>query len=123
MSSPIEDRLATALYERAVKCERQRTFLGYKLDFAIALPGAFFLAVECDGHDYHSTPQQASYDRARDRELLRRGVVTLRFTGRDICRDVDQCADEVIACMDAIVGRQRALQKRPMALAAPEPIP
>lgn len=42
-------------------------------------------AVECDGHAFHDrTKVQASRDRARDRRLLRQGIVTLRFTYDDV---------------------------------------
>jgi len=55
------------------------------------------LIVECDGHDWHErTQQQASYDRARDRDLLRQGLSTIRFTGSEIHRDANQCARETL---------------------------
>jgi very-short-patch-repair endonuclease len=78
----------------------QALFNGYKLDFTItsALLPDFALCVELDGHDWHErTKQQASQDRARDRELLALGLPTMRFTGADVFRDANACAREVHA--------------------------
>lgn len=56
------------------------------------------LVVEIDGHDFHDrTQEQASSDRARDRDLLRAGYSVVRFTGADVYRNPIDCADEVRA--------------------------
>lgn len=61
------------------------------------------LVVECDGHEWHErTQQQAAYDRARDRALLRGGLSTIRFTGSEIHRDANQCAREVLEVVGAL---------------------
>lgn len=80
---------------------------GYRVDLLL-WSGAFgTLAIECDGFDFHDrTPQQASYDRARDRELVRFGATVIRFTGSEIYRDVEQCAKEVRATWNAIEERE-----------------
>lgn len=63
--------------------------------------------VECDGHDWHErTQQQAAYDRARDRALLREGLPTIRFTGSEIHRDANQCAREVLETLRAMLTSQ-----------------
>ena len=71
----------------------------YKADILLLLDhdnGDHSLVVECDGHDFHDrTKQQASYDRSRDRELLRCGIRTIRFTGSEIVHSQERCADEV----------------------------
>ncbi|WP_159449384.1 endonuclease domain-containing protein [Demequina sp. NBRC 110051] len=41
--------------------------------------------VEVDGRQHHDNPAAFQRDRYRDRELLRRGYVVLRFTYRDLC--------------------------------------
>jgi len=91
-----------------VCCEA--TEAGYVVDLLLRLryvsTAAGFdaaLAVECDGHEFHErTKQQAAYDRARDRELLiKRALVTVRFTGSEIHRDANQCARE---CIDALLA-------------------
>lgn len=50
------------------------------------------VAIECDGFDFHDrTPEMAARDKARDRELNQHVLAVVRFTGREIYRDVGQC--------------------------------
>jgi hypothetical protein len=50
-------------------------------------------AIECDGHEYHNVdPDQVSFDRRRDREMLDAGIHVLRYTARDVIDDARQCA-------------------------------
>lgn len=87
---------------------RQVRVAGYIADVLIWTPG-FALAVECDGHEFHErTRQQATYDKTRDRELLRCGVPTVRFTGTEIHRDANGCARELADTWRSIVRRWRA---------------
>jgi very-short-patch-repair endonuclease len=86
-------------------------FLGYRLDFLL-FDGISALGVECDGFDFHDrTKQQASADRARDREMLRAGLSVVRFTGSDIHRDVNFCALEALSLLFS-VRRQRESIRR-----------
>jgi very-short-patch-repair endonuclease len=56
-----------------------------------------FLAVECDGHDFHErTKEQAKKDRSRDRRLQELGFSVYRFTGSEIHNDPMKCADTVL---------------------------
>jgi hypothetical protein len=84
--------------------------LTYRLDmlFLIQTKGLVeWLAVECDGHEWHDrTKQQAAYDRSRDRELLSLGIHTARFTGSEIHHESDRCAIEVWQLIHAL--RERA---------------
>ena len=77
----------------------QVTVAEYRADFLfkVCFEGSFrMLAVECDGHDYHErTADQAARDRSRDRRLLTNGVHVLRFTGREIVRDIEACIDDL----------------------------
>src|SRR5690606_25396634 len=87
---------------------------GYRIDVLLRR-GTIELAVELDGHDFHErTRQQASYDRARDRELLRQGVPTIRFTGHDVYRDANQCAREALDVLadisDELAWQRHALE-------------
>jgi very-short-patch-repair endonuclease len=79
----------------------------YRVDFLAWFDyGDAFVAIECDGHDWHDrTKQQASADRARDRALLRLGVTTIRFTGSDIFHDADACAVEAIDIAKIVAKR------------------
>lgn len=72
----------------------------YRLDFAIHVTDggslSQWIAVECDGHDYHErTKEQAQRDKARDRELTQLGYRILRFTGSEIYRDNMACAFQI----------------------------
>jgi hypothetical protein len=54
------------------------------------------IAVECDGHEFHEkTKQQAEYDKRRDRYLALHSIVMFRFTGAELRRDPDKCAEEL----------------------------
>lgn len=87
---------------------RQVRIRGFCVDFLLWEPGVA-LAVECDGHKFHErTTEQVAHDRARDRELLRFGVPTIRFTGTEIHRDARRCAREVADTWNAIAARRRA---------------
>ncbi len=57
---------------------------------------AQYLAVECDGHEFHEkTKQQATRDKARDRELLIRGIPSMRFTGSEVWKDPYACVVQI----------------------------
>ena len=43
-----------------------------------------FIVIEVDGWAFHSSKEQREKDLKRDRELLRRGYVVLRFTYDDV---------------------------------------
>lgn len=64
----------------------------YRLDFAIPSKN---IAIEIDGHDYHKTKYQRTYDAQRDRWLFGEGWTVLRFTGSEIYKDIDGCIDEI----------------------------
>jgi hypothetical protein len=54
------------------------------------------LVVEVDGHDYHErTKEQASYDKKRDRDLALEACRVIRFTGSDVFRNPEQCAEDI----------------------------
>lgn len=61
------------------------------------------IIIECDGHDFHErTQDQALHDRRRDREMTSAGYRVVRFTGREIHRDPDACAEEVGNLLDKL---------------------
>lgn len=77
---------------------------GVRVDFLITLidgrEGRRIIrhtAVECDGHDFHErTKEQAARDKSRDRDLLRRGIATVRFTGSELHANAMRCAVEAL---------------------------
>jgi very-short-patch-repair endonuclease len=68
----------------------------FNIDFVVnrnVLP----LAIELDGHEFHEkTKAQASWDRKRERSIIRSGYLVVRFTGHEIFQDVEKCVNEVI---------------------------
>lgn len=94
-------------HERAIYFYRSVSVLTYRVDFLLE-HGVRKLAIECDGHDFHDrTKQQAAYDRSRDRELLRIGIPTIRFTGSEIAHSAERCADEAFRCLLALPDSRR----------------
>lgn len=77
----------------------QFEFGEYRIDLAVFgkdfSGNEFRVAVECDGYEYHKSKEQTKIDRKRDRFLLSHGWHTLRFTGSEIWRDAESCAEEV----------------------------
>jgi hypothetical protein len=70
----------------------------YRSDWAIYNPkttGA--LLIECDGKDFHSSPEQVKHDETKDQAAHDRGFLTMRFTGSQIHRGADKCAAEIFA--------------------------
>lgn len=77
----------------------------YRSDWAIYNPkttGAMLL--ECDGKEFHSSADQRAHDRKKDAAAHDRGYLTMRFTGSQIHRDADGCAQKV---WDAVYGGAR----------------
>lgn len=86
-----------------------------RLDFGLvsAIDGANrWYAVECDGHDFHErTKEQARSDKARDRELARDGIVTIRFAGSEIWKDAAECMNEIGRILGGDWQRQAEIEK------------
>lgn len=76
----------------------------YRSDWAIFNPHSHgALLIECDGKDFHSSPEQVAHDKKKDAAAMERGFLTLRFTGSEIFRDADGCAQKVY---DAVWGTE-----------------
>lgn len=83
----------------------------YKVDFVISQFGVgpdeilTPVAVELDGHDFHDKDKrQRSYEKARDRDLVRAGFKVLHFTGSDVVKDPFACAWEALEMLGVFVG-------------------
>jgi very-short-patch-repair endonuclease len=74
----------------------QFKWLIYRSDWAIYNPrttGA--LLIECDGKDFHSSPEQVEHDKRKDQAAHDLGFLTMRFTGSRIHKGADKCAAEI----------------------------
>lgn len=77
----------------------------YRLDVSLD-PG---VAVEVDGHRYHSTPEQKSYDERRRARLRLDGLFVLVFDWRDVTFDARRVAVE---CRQALARHGTAVGRR-----------
>lgn len=60
------------------------------------------VVVELDGHAFHDKDKhQRSYEKARDRYLVKQGYRVLHFTGSDVVRDPFKVAFEVLHLLNA----------------------
>jgi very-short-patch-repair endonuclease len=79
----------------------------YRVDFMVehATMGVK-IAVECDGFEYHETPEAATRDKARDRFIQAAGIPVLRFTGSEIWAQPYTCAREVANALAELAAKQ-----------------
>ena len=96
--SGLEAALSAALLDRGIVAKTGRTMGAYRLDLAVET-GAARLDVECDGAAFHVDRER---DAARDRALEAAGWAVLRFSGRQISRDVERCAERVEQELDRL---------------------
>lgn len=75
----------------------------FRFDYALIRDTRVIL-IECDGHEFHSTPKQIERDRRKDAEAASYGWPVLRFTGSEIYREIAQCVDRVMAALDREQG-------------------
>lgn len=78
----------------------------YRLDLAVfARRNATWckikaVGIECDGWEYHSSPEQIARDAERDAKIrAATGVEIFRFTGRSIMREPVACAELALASL------------------------
>jgi very-short-patch-repair endonuclease len=90
--SPIERKLWRALRadQLGVSFRRQHPIGRYVLDFYCPSSG---LAIEVDGDDHAA---RLSRDAARTRFLASRGIHVIRFTNRDVWRNLEAVCEAII---------------------------
>lgn len=60
------------------------------------------LLIECDGKDFHSSPEQQANDALKDAVATNAGIRLVRFSGSEINRDVDSCVRYALSvCLHA----------------------
>jgi hypothetical protein len=84
------------------------------VDLAVIVPGLNNLrpivVAECDGHYFHErTPEQASKDRRRMRNLQRLGILVLPFTGTDVVRASEVITQEIV---ESVHTRINGIERR-----------
>ncbi|WP_244913507.1 endonuclease domain-containing protein [Heyndrickxia sporothermodurans] len=83
--SYIEARLYDALVYRGYNVHTQVNCGPYRIDLTVP---SLRLAIECDGKDYHSSPEQKKHDRRKNAYLRKHGWKVMRFSGRQINREL-----------------------------------
>jgi len=97
-TSPLEEKMHRALKKRKITAERQwYVYLNnrtYCLDFCILCQKAN-IDLECDGERYHALPDAFTKDRLRNNQLASFGWHVLRFSSREIYRNLNDCLSTV----------------------------
>jgi len=104
-----ESPLEIAFFDEAEITQQLQTFevnvpvLGgkYRIDFADV---DRMIAIELDGHAYHSDKEAFENDRVRERELEEAGWRVLRFAGTEIHRNVSKCVLDAVSWIEKITG-------------------
>ncbi len=88
---------------RDIQIIPQYQWNNFRIDFCLNAYGQKSVFIECDGHDFHErTKEQAERDRSRDRAVQFAGIPILRFTGREIWRDVSQVTVEILNFLGSV---------------------
>lgn len=97
--SPIETLMASALEDAGVtvipQFQARSAEHRYRIDFVIPTTGGPYLAVECDGLEFHANKQAYTRDQQRNRHLQEHGFYVMRFSSREIFGDVAACVEEI----------------------------
>lgn len=109
--SPIETMLAVAILRQWEGVEMRQPGEGfgrrwtlipqypwgrYRVDLALRKPTGEMIFIECDGEEFHSTPEQIARDEARQREMTEAGIPVIRFTGAEIYHSAVACSNEIM---------------------------
>ena len=106
--SPIEIEFGCFLVEHAREefiVVPQYPMGGFRFDFAICDEKARpFVLVECDGKEFHSTPDQLENDRNKTEFAESKGVPLFRLKGSTIYRAAEPIAGAAISLARALRG-------------------
>jgi len=68
----------------------------YRMDWTFLKRDQPVLFIECDGKEFHSTPEQKANDAAKDAAARNAGIPLLRFSGEEIFRNPEGCANRIL---------------------------
>lgn len=88
--SPIEESMLKALFEAGLQPYTQTPCGAYRIDIVL-YSGKKKIAIECDGEEFHSSKEQKIHDERKNRFLEKNKWVVVRFSGKEIYRDVNWC--------------------------------
>lgn len=78
----------------------------FRYDFALCVRGEAYVLIECDGKDFHASPEQIDNDAAKDLAARTNGMQIKRFPGWRINAHARECAIEAINSL-ITEGRRR----------------
>jgi very-short-patch-repair endonuclease len=90
--SPIETILYNALKNKGYNIETQVRCGKYRIDMTLPL---YKLAIECDGKEFHSNPEQKAHDRKKNAYLRRSGWSIMRIKGSQIHRNLPKVIQRI----------------------------
>jgi very-short-patch-repair endonuclease len=93
--SPVEAKFYMAA-RNCVNLTPQVEIGPYWVDFALLDQK---VAIEIDGHEYHKTREQRTYDAQRQRHLEKLGWRVIRFTGTEIQWNAKHCVEDVLVLL------------------------
>jgi hypothetical protein len=109
--SPIETMLAVAIMRQWSDVEFRTYEAGpgkgwtlipqypwgkYRVDLALRKPNGFLIFIECDGQEFHSSPEQIARDQVREQLMVDAGYPVVRFTGAEINFSPVACAQVLL---------------------------
>jgi hypothetical protein len=100
--SPIERQFgiaaAAVLGRVGLRIVPQSRLSRFRYDFAILLPrrDRVLAFIECDGEQFHSSIEQRTNDRDKERAAAEIGAFVVRYSGAAIARDARDCAENAL---------------------------
>lgn len=94
--SPIEEMLMNKLHTEGYKPYTQVNCGKYRIDIALYQKGKK-IAIECDGHEFHSTDEQLEHDEKKNKFLEKNKWMIYRFSGKEIYHQPDWCVKVIKA--------------------------
>lgn len=87
-----ESGIRSELLEKCLAVQVQYVIEEWRVDLALPL---LSIAVELDGHQFHSSKEHRTRDAFRQRCLTSRGWKVVRFTGTEITKDCEDCCEHL----------------------------
>jgi very-short-patch-repair endonuclease len=98
-SSPIEQKMAKGLKDAGLlaipQFQAHDDKHKFKIDFVVKTSNGPYIAIECDGLEFHARKDTYIHDRIRDRYIQQRGFYIMRFSSVEIFNHLDSCLKEL----------------------------
>lgn len=102
----VEGRLDEKPRQLRIYLHPQFKIGNYRLDFMALVRDMqgknWRFAIECDGKEFHSTPEQIAHDTRRTEVLTQLGYIVLRYPGGALHHQAGPCADEIQTFIECV---------------------